>query len=359
MKKLSYPALFPIQSEKIPVFVFVAKASEIFSFATIDRIGRDKQGKLSGFQRPQLASHIAEIAEYLAEENSVLPNSIVVGFLGNLEFDKNEDKTGTIRIEFDDSTLPGLVVDGQQRLSALSELPEKDFDVFVTGFLCNDESKLAELFWRLNNTRPVPKPLLYELFPYIKDLPTRLTNRATASQLVEVLNFREGSSLKGLIKQQTNPTGFISDIAVQRFITESLSEGLLRELFMKEDGLEESYKIINAFFHAVSQVFHESWVDHTPRTSRLVHGAGIVSMGWVFEYLNSTENATTSDQFASGLALIKERTFWTSGVWKFSEEEIRPWNSIQNVPKDYRLLTDYLIRELRIAQKKRKSDEQR
>ena len=40
MSKFEYTALLPKQSDDFVVFTFCAKASDIFSFAHIDRIGR-------------------------------------------------------------------------------------------------------------------------------------------------------------------------------------------------------------------------------------------------------------------------------------------------------------------------------
>ena len=77
---MQYLTVTAQQSSEHTVLVFAAKASDILRFATIDRIGRDAQGVLSGFQRPQVAAHIREIQDYLEKPNSVLPNPIVVAF---------------------------------------------------------------------------------------------------------------------------------------------------------------------------------------------------------------------------------------------------------------------------------------
>jgi len=68
------------QSDEHIVLSFAATAADVLRFATIDRIGRDAQGELSGFQRPQVAAHIREIRDDLEKPNSVLPNPIVVAF---------------------------------------------------------------------------------------------------------------------------------------------------------------------------------------------------------------------------------------------------------------------------------------
>ena len=62
---ISYRILLPKQSDQIAVFSFKARASEIDKFARIERISRDGNGRLTGFQRPQIANHIREIRDYV------------------------------------------------------------------------------------------------------------------------------------------------------------------------------------------------------------------------------------------------------------------------------------------------------
>ena len=108
--------------------------------------------------------------------------------------------------------------------------------MLVSGFLCETEEELQKQFILVNNTRPLPKALVYELLPKVGDLPPRMSSRSQAALVTEALNYRKGSSLKGLIKQQTNPKGVIRDTVLQRVIMNSLSDGALR-LYAGEDRL--------------------------------------------------------------------------------------------------------------------------
>ena len=297
---------------------------------------------MRGFQRPQIAKHIKEIRDYLAKDEAVLPNSVVVAFTGGVTVEKQSDGLARISIDLSQGQ-NGLVVDGQQRLSALAELPDKDFEVFVSALLCENEAELRKQFILINNTKPLPKALIYELLPTVDGLPHRLNSRRTAAELVELLNYTEGSPLEGLLKQQTNPAGVIQDTIMQRVIMTSLSDGALRELIREEDGLEQCFKLLSAFFEAVAETFPEAWQGQKPKTSRLVHGAGIVGMGYVMDYLFTTKNVQTAVEFQAGLQALNGKTAWTSGVWDFGPDNQRPWNSIQNVPKDYMVLSQYLV----------------
>jgi DGQHR domain-containing protein len=346
---LRFDALAPVQSPKVSVFTFVAKASEIARIARIERAGRDDSGTLTGFQRPQIANHIREIRDYLEKPNSILPNAIVVAFMGRAKLEPPVSPKGRVHQLVIDASKgpPGWIVDGQQRFTALSELRGRDFEVLVSGFLCKTEEELQKQFILVNNTRPLPKALVYELLPKVGDLPPRMSNRSQAALVTEALNYRRGSSLRGLIKQQTNPKGVIRDTVLQRVIMNSLSDGALR-LYAGEDRLllEHGVTMMSEFYHAVQHVFADDWVGKTPKTSRLIHGTGIIALGYVMDFLNSVKGAATRDEFARGLRPLKGKTAWSEGEWEFGVER-RRWNGLQNVPADVRQLSLHLVQVLK------------
>lgn len=372
--KLTFTVVLPRQSERTKVFTFAAPAKEIARFARIQRAGRSDEGALSGFQRPQIAGHIREIRDYLVKPNAILPNPIVVAFTSGATLKPlpaqeppptrtrrplhrraaaRPSGLGLLTIDLANGP-PGLIVDGQQRFTALSEIPDSDFEVLVSGFLCEDDEELQKQFILINNTRPLPKALVYELLPQVSDLPYRMSSRSQAALVTEALNYREGSALRGLIKQQTNPAGIIRDTVLQRVIMNSISDGALR-LYAEDDKLlmDRGATLISEFFHAVRHVFASDWDGKTPKTSRLVHGAGVVAMGYVMEDLHSATGATDRDEFARGLRLLKGRTAWSEGEWTFGQER-RRWNGLQNVPADVRQLSMHLVQELRRARSREK-----
>ncbi|GFZ99992.1 DGQHR domain-containing protein DpdB [Sphingobium fuliginis] len=346
---LSFFAVQAKQSSEHTVLTFAARAADVLRFALIDRIGRDAQGELSGFQRPQVAAHIREIRDYLEKPDAVLPNPIVVAFT---EQTKVEDLgNGTVRLTIDMSQgVPGLVVDGQQRLTALSEV-DRDFQVFVSALICRDEAELRRQFVLINNTKPLPKSLIYELLPSVNDLPPRLSRRSVAADLTARLNF-EHTALQGYIKQHTQPDGIIADTVVQKIIMESLTNGVMRELIDTPRGRDRCVRLVSNFFEAVKKVFPEAWHGQKPATSRLLHGAGIQAMGDVMEVLAARMDAKSVEDFREGLECLKGRTAWTGGEWEIGGE-IRRWNSLQNVNRDIALLKHYLVSIVKADLRKR------
>lgn len=343
---LTFSAVQARQSPSHTVLSFPARASDLKRFAAIDRIGRDTDGLLSGFQRPQIASHIREIKDYLEQPDSILPNPIVVAFTKGVEVRETKFPRCELEIDVSDGA-PGLVVDGQQRLSALMQLDGRDFEVLVSAVICADEAELRRQFVLVNNTRPLPKSLIYELLPGVEGLPTRLSNRALASELTARLNYSPASSLKGEIYQHTNPAGRIKDTAIQRVIMNSLSDGVMREFLRRSQdgaGAQQCFDLISEFYRAVAMVFPAAWATkQTPKTSRLVHGAGIVAMGYVMEVLALLDGARSATEFARGLGCLVDRTAWTSGEWDFGDGDRRHWRAIQNVNRDIVTLAQHLI----------------
>jgi DGQHR domain-containing protein len=322
--------------------MIAAPAREVLAWARIERVGRTGDGSLRGFQRPQIATHIKEIRDYLAHQDAVLPNPIVVAFVGGVRVVDSGDGTASVTLS-PGSTGLGFVVDGQQRLTALAGLPQKDFQIFVSLLVCSDYEELRRQFVLINNTRPLPKALIYELLPRVEGLPLRLSSRSSAAYLTERLNYDERSSLRGQIYQHTNPTGVVRDTAIQKVIMSSTSDGALRDFRGQQDEAECSFLLISEFYAAVQEVFAEDWKGHGPKTSRLVHGAGVIAMGYVLELLYARDGARDRHAFAKGLAVLRGRTAWTHGSWRFGESEVVPWNAVQNVQRQIMALAHYLV----------------
>ncbi|RCM97813.1 DGQHR domain protein [Pseudomonas aeruginosa] len=316
------------------------------AIASIDRVKRDERGHLQGFQRPLVSRHIREIRDYLERPDSVMPNAIVLAFTNGVRV---ANAAGAyVEIEVDVSNGPvGFVVDGQQRLSAMAGLPERDFQLLVSALICDTPEELRRQFILVNNTSPLPKSLIYELLPAVDGLPKRMTARARAARVVELLNFDSRSSLRGQVKQHTNPTGIIGDTALQKMVMNSLSDGYCRIVMDHEDGEERCFLVISEFFSAVQEVFASAWIGHTPRTSRLVHSAGIISMGYVMDQLCLT-GVPLAPLFKLGLKRLEGKVAWTAeqGGWSF-QGGFRAWNSIQSLHGDIHVLSDHLTRILR------------
>lgn len=352
MTVFRYKAVRANQAPEHHVFVFAAAPHDVLKFSEIERVARKDDGQLKGFQRHQISSHIKEIRDYLSAENALLPNAVIVAFIEGQGAKIRARSAGVLEVEIEvGESKPGFVVDGQQRLTALSGIEKPGFEVFVSALICKDYNELRQQFVLINNTRPLPKTLIYELLPNVEGLPERFTSRKFSARMVDRLNFTKGSALYGEIRQHTNPGGTISDLAMQKFIMNSASDGAIRDFFQYEDREDRTYHLVNEYFAAVAKVFGPEWQGMTPRHSRLRHGAGIVAMGFVMDLLYSSQGDARREHFAQDLELLRRHTAWTSGQWQLAGGDCRSWNGIQNTPTDIDLLTRHLVgalkRELR------------
>ncbi len=354
MEKISFNCLIAKQSPDTKVLTFVAKSNEIAKIARVSRLGRTDNQELFGFQRTQIGQHINDIHDYLEENNAVLPNSIILAFTKGINlFPAKGGKEGKVEISLETPQV-GLIVDGQQRFTALSMLENKDFEIFVSAIICKNETELQKQFILINNTKPLPKDLIYELLPTVNGIPVRLSGRSFASSLTQKLNFLKNGSLEGLIKIHTNPTGVIASTSMHRVVMNSKTNGALRDIY-KAKGEDGCVALIDNFFSAVRSVFENDWyrkdgkgrniVVHTPRTSRLVHGAGIISLGHIMDTAFALKRSETKGEFIDMLEIIKPFTAWTSGTWNFKPTP-KHWSEIQNVSPDIRQLREYLFHAL-------------
>jgi DGQHR domain-containing protein len=341
LRQIGFRGVRATQSAINSTVMITARASEVFSFARIVRAGRDEEHALRGFQRPLYPSHIRNIRNYLRKPDAALPSSIVVGFVDGVAIREVCDEL--VEVSIDTSGDPrGVIIDGQQRLTALAGLPRKDFEIFVSVLVCRDLKELRRQFVMINNTRPLPKRLVYELLPATSGVQNRFASPTFAATLIERLNFDPTSSLYGLIRQHTNPHGVIRDTAFENVILHSLSGGVIRRLPV-ERRFSAAFWLLSEFFGAVRLVFEEAWVGHTPKSSRLLHETGVQALGFVMEQLIDCKGARTQAEFAEGLLALEDKAAWTSGCWRFSKTDEVPWNRLESNRDHVLALAQYLV----------------
>jgi len=360
MGTLSLPAIAFTQNRKHTLFTFVAQGKDLSRFITVSRVERSTDAKIKGYQRPEVLAHIAEIAAYLTSDGAMLPNALVVAFNKRVRFEQctperkfnSSVKYGHLIIPVDqasDHAKPGWVVDGQQRMAALHEAELEDFQVCIIGFIAKTMEEQREQFILVNSTKPLPKGLIYELLPTTNcKLPGFLEKRKFPARLMERLNYEKDSPMYRRIKSPTNPDGVIKDNSVLRMIGHSLSDGVLyryRDYWGENHDEDAMLRVMKMFWQAVAETFPIAW-QHPPRRSRLTHGAGIVSLGFLMDTISDrhrNHGHPTKEQYANDLKALVPVCRWTNGYWEFGPGAQRRWDEIQNTGKDIQLLTNYLM----------------
>jgi DGQHR domain-containing protein len=308
--------------------------------------------------------HVKAIRDYLESPGALMPNAIVIAFDSRVRFEPASgvkanagSAVGSIVIpasEPDSPNAPGWVVDGQQRVAALRDAQLANFPVPVVAFITDDLREQRAQFILVNNTKPLPKGLIHELLPDTEGhLPLTLLRKRYPSKLLSLLNLLPDSPMAGAIKTPTMPDGRIRDNSVLKMIENSITDGALyryRDPRTGEGDTNRMVQVLWNFWGAVADTWPEAWAL-PPRKSRLTHGAGIVSLGYVMDEI--TERCSigvevpTTDTYATHIEPLVEICAWTRGQWDFGLREHRPWNELQVTPKDIFKLTELLLRTYR------------
>ena len=360
--ELRIPALEIRQSENRRLYSFAVDGKLLPRFTTVSRVRRENGGEIQGYQRPEVLSHISEIRNYLESEDPMIPNALVVSFDQRVRSEPTKEngnngdgysQHGTLVIPLDehqaDADKPGWVVDGQQRMAAIRDARIDSFPICVTAFIAGSDREQREQFILVNSTKPLPKGLIYELLPTTDTLlPSLLQRRRFPAYLMQRLNHDPDSPLFEMIKTPTNGDGKIKDNSVLKMLENSLTDGVLyryRDPNTGKGDVEAMLGVVHDFWSAAKSTFKEAW-DLPPRRSRLMHGAGIVSMGFLMDAIadrHRTSGVPTSEQFRADLEPLKAVCCWTNGHWDLGPGNQRKWNEIQNIHRDVNLLSNYLL----------------
>lgn len=361
--ELRLPAIEVQQTPQRRLYTFAVDGKALTSVAAVARLRRNVDENIAGYQRPEVLSHIAEIRSYLESEDPLLPNAVVVAFDSRVRFEpiarrrpRAYSRPGDLIIPIDpgwaEAEKPGWIVDGQQRIAAVREARVERFPLCVTAFITDSAVEQRTQFILVNSTKPLPKGLVYELLPETEGaLPRQLRFRRFSARLLERLNHADTSPLKHMISTPTTPEGVIKDNSVLKMLESSLTDGALYHLREQESGsgdLRRMLEVLEAFWWAVKRVFPDAW-NLPPQRSRLMHGVGIASMGFLMDAISDRlwpERFPTTEEFASDLDALVPICHWTRGSWDFGTLQ-RRWNDLQNTPRDIQLLADHLLVEYR------------
>jgi hypothetical protein len=163
--------------------------------------------------------------------------------------------------------------------------------------------------------------------------------RRFPAYLLSRLNYDDGSPWRRLIHTPTTPEGVIKDNSVLKMLKHSISDGALyrfRDPATGEGDAEAMLALVKAFWTAVHDTFPNAW-GLPARRSRLMHGVGIVSLGFVMDAIADRYWRITipgAAEFAADLVELKDLCRWTHGHWDFGPHAQRKWNELQNTPKD-------------------------
>lgn len=359
---LRLPAIEIRQSEECILYSFAVDGKKLPAFAAVSRAHRDGDADIQGYQRPEVLTHIAEIRRYIESASPMIPNALVIAFDKRVQFEPLSGVPGTpyacpgtllipAKEGAADEDKPGWIVDGQQRSAAIRDARVDNFPVCVTAFITDSDEEQRSQFILVNSTKPLPKGLIYELLPSTTGtLPVALQQRQFPTRLLHRLNYVFRSPLYRMIRTPTTPEGKIKDNSVLKMLENSLSDGALYQFRDPGSGRADENAMLSLlmdFWSAVRAAFPDAW-DKPPRRSRLMHGAGIISLGFVMDAIfdrYSRKRIPGQADFARDLSELAPVCRWTNGFWDFGPNAQRRWNELQNTSRDIQRLTNYLLYE--------------
>ena len=371
MNELRLPALQLEQGPSRQIYSFGVDGKLLHRFASVSRVGRDADASIRGYQRPEVLAHINAIRAYIESERPMIPNGLVVAFDSRVRFepaaavvaDETGLRQGTLVIPLDEEERPGWIVDGQQRAAAIRDSRVERFPIFVSAFITADVAEQRAQFILVNSTKPLPKGLIHELLPATEaPLPPALHKRRLPALLMERLNYDEDSPLAGRIRTPTSAGGTIKDNSVLRVLENSITDGALYPYRFTDHGhpdTEGMLRLLKNYWTAVSAVFKDAW-EKPPRQSRLTHGLGIISLGFLMDAIAERYEGRepSVDEFAEDLRLIEPACAWTGGTWKLGPYR-RAWNDFQNTPRDVQVVADLLLSTYRRALRRQQAAAER
>ena len=161
-----------------------------------------------------------------------------------------------------------------------------------------------------------------------------------------------------MISTPTSPKGVIKDNSLLRMLENSLTDGALFRFRTRTGESADTaamLRVLKHFWQGVRHVFPQAW-GMPPKRSRLMHGAGIVSLGFVMDAITDAHRRTpvpSVRQFTTGLDSIASECRWTDGFWDFGAGRHVKWCDLQNTTGHIQLLTDHLLSAYRTSQRTR------
>ena len=341
------------------LYTFALSGGKIAQIADFSRLKKGESGELLGFQRKEIQQHVKQIVDYLNQGAMLFPNAIILAVSPELKFDiargsrgANVEPSG--RLGYLNLPVGGSerkeawIVDGQQRSLALAKSKNPELPVPVIAFESMSVDMQRQQFILVNRAKPLSQQLVNELLPVTDEtyLPKNLAMNKVPSKLCGLLNESPKSPFYGRIDRKSAKSAravSFNDTAIIAMIRERINTplgalGHLKGFQGEHSDYEAMYKILDAYWCAVSEVFPDAW-NLPPSKSRLTHSAGIKAMGSLLDRIASRvdlKQEKLKAAFVKELKPMAKACAWTSGRWPYIQMQ---WNAIEQTPRGVHELT--------------------
>lgn len=256
MDKITIPATILKQKDK-ELYLFKINSKLLAKIAYVTPRTEDNPDEL---QRVVNTKRAKEIGSWLQEQNSLLPNAIVIDLKDNVEI-TNTNLSDQVHISFpdpekNDNCKVAYILDGQHRVKGFEFADGIEFDLAVIAVHNVTESVRAKLFIDINSKQvKVDERLLLDLMAGTKILEN---DDERIYKVIKGLNDEPSSALYNLIQFLPEQKGkWIKNTTMLSLLKPHLANGGV--LYNKTTG--EQIEIFNSYFNAFKEVFDIAWGD--------------------------------------------------------------------------------------------------
>ena len=278
------------------IWVFTIEPEKLLSLAYVFRRGsRDP----AAYQRMLKGERLRKIGRFLSQDDSLLPNNLVVAFDEKVKF-----KNGKLSIPA--RTCSVWIIDGQHRLYGFCKLNKdlgikekrnirRNYKLVATGIRAYPRTQ-ARLFQEINQYQEkINRNLLLDLYDYLQiDPGEHLLQRIQIAK-----NLRDTPQFESKIKILPTEKGNMTLASIVDYFR-------FKELVSRYG--DKSRPILKNYFKAVSEVFHDEW-EH-PEAYVFATNKGVRMLlsllSYMLDYFRRTKQDHGYQQMKKRLETLKE-----------------------------------------------------
>jgi len=195
-----------------------------------------------------------EIGEYIKQENSLLPNSIVVSLTADVAIQSSGmDGIKVLRFPNDEGKF-AYILDGQHRLEGFKYSDGIDFDLPVVAIYNADDGLRGKIFADINGKQERVKDThLLALYYQIGELKPDISS---VMDVITQLNTHPDSPLKGRIRMmESDKNIWVNNVGLKQWLVPHLTSGGVLAL----KTVAQKTQILKEYFKAAASLWPDAW----------------------------------------------------------------------------------------------------